>query len=128
LTYIESSAVVKLVAGEPGRDELRQALAAWPERASSLLTLVEARRALARDRPPEEFEPVLAQVTEPIDLIPISRAIVESASRLQPRLLRSLDAIHLASALSLGADLDALVTYDRRLAEAARGMGLRVFP
>jgi predicted nucleic acid-binding protein len=40
--------------------------------------------------------------------------------------LRSLDAIHLATALALGDDLDAIMTYDQRMADAARGFGLRV--
>ena len=61
------------------------------------------------------------------DFMPISDAVVESACRLDPPVLRSLDAIHLASALQLGDELEGIVTYDRRLAEAARQLGIPVF-
>jgi predicted nucleic acid-binding protein len=52
--------------------------------------------------------------------------IFRAAARLEPRSLRSLDAIHLASALSLGADLGAIVIYDSNMAAAAEGHGLQV--
>ena len=58
----------------------------------------------------------------------LSGAVVLQAGRLEPAALRSLDAIHLASALLLGSDLAGIVTYDRRLAEAASRMGIPVFP
>ena len=53
---------------------------------------------------------------------------MHQAARLDPPLLRSLDAIHLASALSLGNDLGAMLTFDRRLAQAALQAGIPVFP
>ena len=55
-----------------------------------------------------------------IDQVDITRAVLEAASRLPDPSLRSLDAIHLATALQLGVDLDALVTYDSRLAAAGQ--------
>ena len=55
-----------------------------------------------------------------ITLTEVTPALFESAARLDPTSLCSLDAIHLAAALDLGDDLDGLVTYDDRLAEAAR--------
>jgi len=61
-----------------------------------------------------------------IDFLAIDGAIVAAASRLEPPLLRTLDAIHLATALSLGDDLGALLTFDLRLAAAARAAGLNV--
>lgn len=65
-------------------------------------------------------------VLEGIDLLPIDEHTVASAGRLRPPSLRSLDAIHLATALSIREDLDAFVTYDRRLGEAVTTAGLSV--
>jgi predicted nucleic acid-binding protein len=73
--------------------------------------------AVARDALPV-LETVVLQDLEP--------AIIERAARLEPSSLRTLDAIHLASALGMGVDLEAFVTYDARLAAAARGAGLTV--
>lgn len=53
-------------------------------------------------------------------------AIARAAGDLAPFSLRTLDAIHLASALARGPELDAFLTYDDRLAEAARSLGLPV--
>jgi predicted nucleic acid-binding protein len=55
-----------------------------------------------------------------LDLLPVGGFIVEKAATVDPRELRSLDAVHLASALSVEEELIALVTYDQRIAEAAR--------
>ena len=59
-------------------------------------------------------------------MIELSPAISIVAASLQPVVLRTLDAIHVASALALGSELDAFVTYDDRMAEAARAIGLPV--
>jgi uncharacterized protein len=61
-----------------------------------------------------------------IGLLAIDSGIVAAAARLQPPALRSLDAIHLATALSLGDDLGVLIAYDARLLQAARQHGLPV--
>ena len=61
-----------------------------------------------------------------VALIPIDDAVLHAARRLDPTGLRTLDAIHLATAASLGADRGALFTYDARLAQAARDAGLVV--
>jgi predicted nucleic acid-binding protein len=61
-----------------------------------------------------------------IDLLPVDRAVVEQAASLVPTELRTLDAIHLASALSVKADLTALVAYDSRLCSAATASGIEV--
>lgn len=58
-------------------------------------------------------------------LTPISGRILEVAAALKPEHLRTLDAIHVATALDFG-DLEGVVTYDRRMAEAARANGLTV--
>ena len=69
---------------------------------------------------------VALELVESIDLIGVDQEILDEAARLEPPGLRSLDAIHLASALSLGQSLGVVVTYDRRLEEGARLSGLRV--
>lgn len=61
-----------------------------------------------------------------ITLIRVSTATFDEAGRLDPTILRTLDAVHLAAALALGDDLDSVVTYDDRLAEAARLNGVQV--
>jgi len=65
-------------------------------------------------------------VLDAVTVLTLPTEVFEAAGRLDPELLRSLDAVHLASALMLGDDLDALVTYDERLALAARGNGVAV--
>jgi predicted nucleic acid-binding protein len=59
-----------------------------------------------------------------VDLIAIDDRILDAAGILEPRVLRTLDAIHLATALAVGDDLDAVLTYDERMIEAARLLGL----
>jgi len=59
-------------------------------------------------------------------LVHVTPAVFESAGRIDPSGLRSLDAIHLAAALDLGDDLDGIVTYDERLGEACAAHGVAV--
>jgi hypothetical protein len=61
-----------------------------------------------------------------IALINLTTSVLDEAAVLEPRTLRTLDALHLASALRLGGDMDGMVVYDARLAEAARTSGLDV--
>ncbi len=61
-----------------------------------------------------------------VDLVPIPRHVYRDAGLLDPPLMRTLDALHLAVALSLGDDLAGLVTYDERMAEAARRYAVTV--
>ncbi len=65
-------------------------------------------------------------VLDSVTLLKVDSSVFEEAGRLDPSVLRSLDAIHLASALDLGDDLEGLVTYDDRLAEAAEANGVAV--
>jgi predicted nucleic acid-binding protein len=65
-------------------------------------------------------------VLEAITLFPVSTDLYTAAAFLEPLSMRSLDAIHLAAALSLGDDLSGVVTYDERLAEACAWHGLQV--
>jgi predicted nucleic acid-binding protein len=85
---------------------------------------VEARRACGRYGP--RFVARVDEALAGTSLVDLDDAVVEAAARLHPPELRSLDAIHLATALSLGNDLGAMYVYDGRLADAARAAGIRV--
>lgn len=121
--YLDSSAFVKVVVEEPESAALRAFLAAdEARRVSSALLRTEALRAV-RHLGPE----ALANVREGlrrVDLVAIDDRILDAAGILEPGVLRTLDAIHLATALALGDDLDAIVTYDERMLAAARSLGL----
>lgn len=65
-------------------------------------------------------------VLDAVALLKMTTAIFETAGRLEPAGLRSLDAIHVAAALDLGDDLEGLVAYDHRLASAAEANGIAV--
>ena len=74
-------------------------------------------------------EPALAagrQVLSRVNLVRLNRPVLSQAGTMSPVELRSLDAIHLATAERLGADLGEIVTYDERMAAAARSMGYKV--
>jgi len=121
LVYLDSSAIVKLVVREPESPALFEWLGPWPHRVSSVVARVEVFRALRRagftGAPVRERA---VNVLDRIGLLAVDRAVVDAATELEPAELRSLNAIHLATALSVGADLAGLVTYDERLAAAAR--------
>ena len=122
--YLDSSAFVKTILDEPESHELERFLEQSSQMVSSALLETEARRAAMR------FDPRYLEVVEQrlrfISRIEVTLDILVVAGSLRPTGLRSLEAIHLATALALGDDLDVLVTYDLRMAEAARNLGLRV--
>lgn len=126
LLYLDSSALVKLVLPEAESAALLESLAAWPVRLSSELARVEVMRAVRRTAHDPAVEQRAEEVLAGLHLMKIDSEIVGRAARLEPRTLRSLDAIHLASALSLGEDLGAIVIYDNGLATAAADRGLTV--
>ena len=119
LLYLDSSALVKLIAREAESAALIAFAREWPERVSSQLARVEVLRALRRAAATTASRRRAEDVLARIALIRIDDAVIAAASALDPADLRSLDAIHLATALSLGAELGAFVSYDRRLLEAA---------
>jgi hypothetical protein len=126
--YLDSSAIVKLVVREPESSALFDWLAERPERISSALARVEVLRALRRAGPAGAASRRRArEVLDRIALLPVDRPILDAAGELGPLDLRSLDAIHLATALSVGADLAGVVTYDERLAAAATSAHLDVW-
>ena len=124
--YFDTSAVVKLVVAEDGSDDV---YARWCEpgavRVSSALLKAELLRAV-RDASPETKRRA-RQVLAMIDLIVVDDAILETAAALDPSVLRTLDAIHVASALAVEG-LAAVITYDTRLAQAAANQGFAVLP
>ena len=120
--YLDASALVKLVAPEEETDALAAFLAQHRSQATSVIGLVEVRRAAAR-RPGvarERVEDVLGRISA----IALDRTAIAAAGSIGPPALRTVDAIHLASAAALGDDLEAFVTYDRRLAAAARVLSM----
>lgn len=119
---------MKLVTREPETIVVEELLYSWPARVSSLLTQIEVTRAVRRAHPEARLEARIQLAFAGVAFLQLDGRVVHQAARLDPPLLRSLDAIHLASALSLGSDLGAMLTFDRRLAQAAMQAGVRVFP
>lgn len=124
--YFDTSAVAKLVRTERETAALRSWLRRRGEQpyASSALLRVELLRAAAVAGPAaiERAEALLPAFS----LITLGPRVLDRAGRLQPAELRSLDAIHVASALQIGTDLEALLTYDRRMIDACRSQGIEV--
>lgn len=123
--YIDTSALVKLVVAEPETEAFRNWLGESDREAvTSDLTRTELMRAVRRTAPDRMLR--AREVLDAVTLLHVTSAVFENAGRLEPSGLRSLDAIHLASALDLGDDLEGLVTYDDRLADAAVSNGVQV--
>lgn len=122
MLYLDSSAIVKLVVHEPESADLVQAVQADPEIVASGLAWTEVMIAVRRaGRSTARAERVL----EGIAFIPIDYGILHEAAALGKD-LRTLDAIHLATALSLRPDVVTIITYDLRQAQAASELGLEV--
>ena len=124
--YLDTSALAKLVVHERESGALRQWLLAWPDGVTTVLSRVEVARALRRLKATKVAHDRAAEVLRGIAMIRVDDQVLETASSLRDPLLRSIDAIHLASALSIGDAPEAFVTYDIRLAEAARRARLNV--
>lgn len=122
--YLDTSALTKLVVAEAESKALRAWLKTAREPVACDLARTELIRAVRRSAPDRLLQ--ARAVLDSLTLIEVTPSIFEQASRLDPPTLRSLDAIHLAAALDLGDDLDTLVTYDDRLAEAASLNGIPV--
>ena len=122
ISYLDASAIVKLVLDEP--DSL--SMLRWYHESDRVVTsrvgVVETRRAASRrDGDPAQLAAVIGQ----LGIFELDDDIDRRASAIGPQSLRTLDAIHLATAMSIPG-LDSFVTYDDRLAEAARAVGLPV--
>lgn len=122
--YLDASAIVKLVVAEDESSALAAHLVGHRRQVTSSLSRVEVVRAVLRGGAARvsQAQAVLATISQ----IRIDDRLLDAAATLDPGGLRSVDAIHLASARALGHDLDHLVAYDRRLLAAATAAGLEV--
>lgn len=123
LLYLDASALVKLIVLERETQALTVELRRWPQRVTSVIGEVELHRAALRAN---EAAMLADSVLAGVSLIALSESRRELADRVGSQRLRALDAIHLASALSLGDEIGAFCTYDRRLAADAVAAGLNV--
>ncbi len=126
LIYLDSSAIVKLVLPEPETEALLELLAGNPERITSALARVEVMRAARRVGESASTIRRAEEVLNRLGLFKVDTEVIKIAAGLDPRGLRALDAIHLATALCLGDQLGGMVVYDTQLAEAAEANGLSV--
>jgi predicted nucleic acid-binding protein len=124
--YLDSSALLKLLFKEPESEALSSWLSARADlpKLTSQVSVIEVVRVCRRVD--ADVEPAARRLLAGLDLVPISTAVVEWASHVGSTSLRSLDAIQLATALTLAADLLAVIAYDRRLLEAAESERLPV--
>lgn len=130
MIYLDTCAVVKLARYEDGSEALFE----WLDRregeslVSSVLLEIELERALRRIEP--RALPRIPRILNGISRVELNGAIRATAGAYQDPLLRSLDAIHLATAQvvaeSTGTELSAFLTYDKRLIAAARAVGVHV--
>jgi uncharacterized protein len=121
--YLDTSAFIRLVRSEPESAALRRELAGR-ELLSSALLVVEGRRAALRygRLAARRAHAALSAIT----LLALDDPVLEAAAELDPVELRSLDALHLATVVSLGEDLERLYCYDARLTDAAQALGVEV--
>jgi predicted nucleic acid-binding protein len=120
--YLDSSALVKLVIEEPESAALVGHLRGYPARISCALARVEVIRAVRTHN--ENAVSRARQLLDRISLLRVDDVLLDDAAELQHALGRSLDAIHIAAARTLGDALAELITYDQRMAAAAQAMGL----
>ncbi|MGI8879621.1 MAG: type II toxin-antitoxin system VapC family toxin [Jatrophihabitans sp.] len=124
VAYLDTSALVKLVV----REAESEALQAWIQDrgpdviATSMLAGVELRRASSRHS--RAAAEVAERILSSVDQIAMTPDLLREAAAVEPAALRSLDAIHLATACRIGSSLSAFVAYDLRLLAAAEAAGL----
>jgi predicted nucleic acid-binding protein len=123
VAYLDSSALVKLIAAEPETAALRCELSRWPQRTSSRLAVVEITRAASRLGP--QAQALAPQVLSGLRLLAIDPVIATAAAIGTP-MLRSLDAIHLATAAGIAHEIGIAITYDKRMLVEAPTLGLPV--
>lgn len=124
MIYADTSALVKLVLTEPESSALLVYLRGRGDVVTSALAQTELVRTVRRLEP--DLEPRARALIAGLIQVEVGSEVLAAAAALSPSELRTLDAVHLATALALGGELDAVVTYDGRMAAAARSAGLRV--
>lgn len=122
--YLDSSAIVKFAVVEPEST----AVVAWRATLGPDVVLMTCELAVtevlrAVRRVDGDADVALAHL-DALDQLVMDRDLLLAAGRLEPTGTRSLDAIHLAAALAVGDDLAGIVTYDDRMADTARNIGL----
>lgn len=123
LAYVDASALVKLVVPEAESAGMLRWYIEAERVVTSRIGIVETIRATARfPHDPDHLRFVLGSV----EVIELGREVADRAAAVRPEYLGALDAIHLATALELGDGVGAFVTYDDRLAAAARAAGFEV--
>ena len=122
VTYLDSSAIVKLVVREPESAALRRYLRRRRP-VSSALARAEVARAVM---PLGETAARRARDVLSRDLVRINDRVLTMAAAMEPASLRTLDAVHLATASLFGATLTCVVCYDERMSRAAEAGGWRV--
>ena len=126
LLYVDSSALVKLVVAEPETPALMARLSQQPNLVSSAVAAAEVIRAARLASTSQAVVARAREVVRAVHLLAVDARVLDHAADLEPRGLRTLEAIHLASALSIRDDLEAMVVYDKQLAAAAEAAGLKV--
>lgn len=126
LIYLDTSALVKLVVDEPESAALAEWLDDRPEQPLCMSAIGKAEVFRAARRHSPHALAVASSVLAELALVPTDAAVLELAALLEPAGLRTLDALHLASAAGLDGDLAHFVAYDARLTEASRLLGLPV--
>lgn len=123
MIYLDSSALVKLVVTEQETPQLSDWLKSRTGivRVTSWLARVEVVRAVLEDG--EAAVRLARAILVELDQVPLTPDLLDEAGTLSQQ-VRSLDAIHLASALRFGPELEAFVAYDKRLLAAAEQAGL----
>jgi uncharacterized protein len=126
LHYADSSALARLVVREAETPGLESFLRSHPLIVTSEIATVEVRRAARQVSGRAEVGRRAEQVLAAVNLLRLDAEILEEAARLDPPALRTLDAIHLATALSMKSELAGFLVYDEQLASAARKRGIRI--
>jgi uncharacterized protein len=122
--YVDTSALGRVLLAEPSAAAIERELDAFDKRVSSRLLGIELRRLASRRGFVDDSEQLLRRVA----LVPLDDAVVLAAETIEPQTVATLDAIHLATArrLATAGELDAVMTFDARLAEGARHHGIEV--
>jgi predicted nucleic acid-binding protein len=122
--YVDTSALGRVLLGEPDALDVIRTLQGFEQHVASRLLRVELRRLALREGLLEHADQLLSAVA----LLPVEEAVLKAAETVQPASVGTLDAIHLVTALRLADEklIDAVLTYDTRLADGAREHGLTI--
>ncbi len=124
MIYLDTSALVKLIVQEAETAALRRWLADAEDRdhVTSAISRVELMRAAQRTDDTEVLANAQRILTEDLDILSLTDELIKTAETIGPQSLRSLDALHLASAAHIASALTAVVAYDHRLIEGCRDL------